>query len=82
MMAILKLSLILIISISLSIELNLVGGNIDEIADWSRSHCFCDLVKQSRRFGLPDKINLECFFLTNHGKNRNLSIIRNIYNFN
>ena len=49
-----KTILILTTIVAPSRELNIVGGNIDGIADFSRLHCFCDLVKQSRTFGLPN----------------------------
>ncbi len=34
---------------------DLIGANLEGIADWSRSHAFVDLVKQSRKFGHPDQ---------------------------
>ena len=64
MKTIINIFLILILSVCLSIEINLIGGNIEGIADFSKSHCYCDMVKQSRQFGLPGKtmyINIKYF---------------------
>lgn len=34
---------------------DLLGANLEGIADWSRSMAFADIMKQSREFGQPDK---------------------------
>jgi hypothetical protein len=48
------LSLLLYLyTISPSKQFNKIGGNVDGIADYSRGHQFCDLVKQSRTIGIP-----------------------------
>ena len=37
-----------------SYQYNKIGGNVDGVADYSQDHPFCDMVKQSRQFGLSN----------------------------